>query len=63
MKVIIFIVVMVMPNGVTHHESRIVDECPNQEATDVFYNNLSRQGFIKHWGATCFQFHQQGERL
>ena len=63
MKVLIFIVVMVMANGETQLESRIVNECPNKNAVDTFYHSLYTRGLIKHWGATCFQFHQQGERL
>ena len=51
---IIFVVVLVMPNGEYLTKSSVVESCPSIKTVGDHYEQRIRDGEIKDWNATCF---------
>lgn len=53
MTKIVFLVVLLMPNGVFMSSTLIVDTCPSVKLIGDMYTERVKRGEILDWNATC----------
>ena len=51
---VIFVVVLIMPNGEYQTKSAVVDAWPSIKMVGDHYQQRIREGEIRGWNATCF---------
>ena len=59
---IIFVVVLVMPNGEYLTKSSVVESCPSIKTVGDHYEQRIRKGEIKDWNATCLLMNIQSQQ-
>ena len=59
---IIFVVVLVMPNGEDLTKSSVVESCPSIKTVGDHYEQRIRDGEIKDWNATCLLMNIQSQQ-
>ena len=59
---IIFVVVLVMPNGEYLTKSSVVESCPSIKTVGEHYEQRIRDGEIKDWNATCLLMNIQSRQ-
>ena len=59
---IIFVVVLVMPNGEYITKSWVVERCPSIKTVGDHYEQRIRDGEIKDWNATCLLMNIQSQQ-
>lgn len=55
MKTLVFLVVLLFPNGSTQTISETVESCPNQAAVSAYWDQQKQAQNIVAWNAACFQ--------
>ena len=60
---IIFVVVLVMPNGEYQTKSSFVEACPSIKTVGDHYEQRIRNREIRDWNATCFVMQFEGKDL
>jgi len=56
MKVFVFVLVMILPDGQTKMKSEVVLQCPPKEGVEEIFNQAKQGGHIIDWGATCITY-------
>ena len=54
MKTLVFILVLLFPNGTTQTISNVVEACPPTELVNDYWEEQKRQEHISAWNAGCF---------
>ena len=55
MKLFILLVVLVMADGTPTTSSTLVEECPDVQTTQTFFNAKKESGEIRGWHALCIE--------
>lgn len=53
MTIYVFIIAVVLPNGMMDIKHTLVPECPSKEAVETFMNEKVKSGEVTKWAGTC----------
>lgn len=52
---LLFVVVVILPNGEPQVDAGVVDQCPNTQTTIQIYEQAVTRGDILDWRARCYR--------
>lgn len=55
MKVLLFVVVVILPNGQPHVNASAVSACPDHDKVVTAYQHMQIAGKILDWEARCYE--------